>query len=104
MYIMCFTVNEDEVRLTASKEEQQQLLQQYKRMGHAKDVQILQLQNENEVVQEKCKLTLNSHTPIPQLLSHHYYNTSTVNCTYQQLSDLGLWILLTLVFKQTISL
>ena len=28
----------------------------------------------------------------------------TVNCTYQQLSDHGLWILLTLVFKQIISL
>ena len=171
--------------LTASKEDQQQLLQvveQWQRMGHARDVQISQLQNENELVQGKCKPTLNSHTPIPQLLctfvyslpfmttihfcsvdtltvsykqlqvssnedkqqlqdqitqlensllaqqlptssslsSHHQegshtqngemkenhitVSTSTVNCTYQQLSDHGLWILLTLVFKRIISL
>ena len=180
MYMMCFTVDKDEVRVTASKEEQQRLLQQYQRMGRARDVQISQLQNENELVQDKCKLTLNSHTPIPQLLCTFMYSlpimtiiyycpvdtltisyrqlqvssneekqqfqdqntqlesrlpaqqlptssslsdhhqegshaqngelrenhitiyTNTVNCTYQQLSDHGLWILLTLVFKQII--
>ena len=42
-------------KLIASKEEQQRVLQQYERMGCAKDVQISQLQNENELVQDKCK-------------------------------------------------
>ena len=44
--------------MTASKEEQQRLLQvveQWQRMDHARDVQISQLQNENELVQDKCK-------------------------------------------------
>ena len=44
-----------EAKLTASKEEQQRLLQQYERMSRARDVQISQLQNENELVQDKCK-------------------------------------------------
>ena len=49
--------------MTASKEEQQKLLQvveQWQKMGRARDVQISQLQNENELVQDKRKLTLNS--------------------------------------------
>ena len=44
--------------MTASKEEQQRLLQvveQWQRMGRARDVQISLLQNENELVQDKCK-------------------------------------------------
>ena len=46
-----------------------------------------------------------SHTQNSELKeSHITIYTSTVNCTYQQLSDHGLWILLTLVFKQIISL
>ena len=52
------TVGEDEVRFTASKEEQQRLLQvveQLQKIGHAKDVQISLLQNENELVQDKSK-------------------------------------------------
>ena len=40
--------------MTASEEEQQ-LLQQYQRMVGARDVRISQLQNENELVQDKCK-------------------------------------------------
>ena len=85
--------------LTASKEEQQRLLQvveQWQRMGHARDVQISQLQNENEIVQGKCKLTLNSHTPIPQLLctfmyslpimtTIHFCSVDTLTVSYQQL-------------------
>ena len=46
-----------EVRVTASKEEQQRLLQvveQYQGMGRVRDVQISQLQNENELVQARC--------------------------------------------------
>ena len=56
MYMMCVVTAE--VTLTASKEEQeeqQQRLQQYQRMGRARDVQISQLQKENELVQDKCK-------------------------------------------------
>ena len=52
------TADVDEVRLTAIKKEQQRLLQvveQWQRMGRARDVQISQLQNENELVQDKCK-------------------------------------------------
>ena len=46
-----------------------------------------------------------SHTQNGELKeSHITIYTSTVNCTYQQLSDHGLWILLTLVFKQIILL
>ena len=44
--------------MTATKEEQQRLVQvveQWQRMGRARDVQISQLQNENELVQDKCK-------------------------------------------------
>ena len=44
--------------MTASKEEQQRLLQvveQWQRMGRTRDVQISQLQNENELVRDKCK-------------------------------------------------
>ena len=44
--------------LSASKEEQQRLLQQYQRMGH---VQISQLQNENELVQDKCICNISLH-------------------------------------------
>ena len=48
------TAGEDDTKLTVSKE-QQQLLQQYQRMGRARDVQISQLQTGNELVQDKCK-------------------------------------------------
>ena len=44
---------EDEIRLTASKKEQQRLLQvveQWQRKCYARDVQISQLQNENDRV------------------------------------------------------
>ena len=44
-----------EAKLAASKEEQQQLLEQCQRMGHARDIQISQLQNENKLLQDKCK-------------------------------------------------
>ena len=47
-----------QTRLAARKEEHQQPLQaleQWQRMGRARDVQISQLQNENELVQNKCK-------------------------------------------------
>ena len=56
MYMMCcYTAGEDEVRLTASKKEQQLLVEQWKRMCYARAVQISQLWNENELVQDKCK-------------------------------------------------
>ena len=80
--MLVVSVGEDAVRLTASKEEQQWLLQQYQRMGPARDVQISQLQNENELVQDKRKLTLNSHTPISQLLCTFMYLSVTINCAY----------------------
>ena len=47
-----------ETRLAAKKEEHQQLLQtleQWRRMGRARDVQISQLRNENELVLDECK-------------------------------------------------
>ena len=71
--------------LTASKEEQQRLLQvveQWQRMGRARDVQISQLQNENELVQDKCKQTLNSHTSIPQLLCTFMYSLPIMTTMY----------------------
>ena len=85
--------------MTAFKEEQQRLLQvveQWQRMGRARDVQISQLQNENELVQDKCKLTLNSHTPISQLIRMFMYSlpimitiyycpVDTLTVSYQQL-------------------
>ena len=45
-------------KLTASKKEQQRLqssLEQWQRMGRARDQQMLKLKNENEVLQSKCK-------------------------------------------------
>ena len=66
--------SEHESRVTASKDEQQQLLHQYQKMVHARDVQISQLKKENELIQDKCELTLNSHIPIPQLLCTFMYS------------------------------
>ena len=69
-----------EARLTASKEEQQRLLQvvkQWQRMSHARDVQISQLQNENELVQDKCKLaSLEAYIPI-------HVNLLTINVLFR---------------------
>ena len=75
--------------MTASKEEQQQLLQaveQWQRMGRVRDVQISQLQIENDLVQDKCKLTLNSHTPILPIITTIYYcPVDTLTVSYRQL-------------------
>ena len=75
--------------MTASKEEQQRLVQvvgQWQKMGRARDVQISQLQNEKELVQDKCKLTLNSHTPIPQLLCTFMYSLPIMTTIIVQLT------------------
>ena len=58
--MMCcyiYTAGEDEVRLTASKKEQQLLVEllQLQRICYARAEQISQLWNENELVQDKCK-------------------------------------------------
>ena len=59
----CIVVICDEARLVASEEEQQRLLQiveQWKKMFHSREMEISQLQNENERlrVQNKCKLCI----------------------------------------------
>ena len=51
-------------------------------MGRARDVQILQLKNENELVQDKCRITLNSHIPIPQLLCMFMYSLPIMTTIY----------------------
>ena len=51
-------------------------------MGRARDAQISQLKNENELVQDKCTLTLNSHTPIPQLLCTFMYSLPIMTTIY----------------------
>ena len=62
--LLCIVVTcEYEARLAASEEEQQQLLQvveQWKKIFHSREMEISQLQNENEQlrVQDKCKLTI----------------------------------------------
>ena len=62
MYIYTNTLLDYEARLAASKEEQQRLLQgmeQHQRMSRARDTQISQLLNENEIMQNKCKQVIN---------------------------------------------
>ena len=62
--LLCIVVTcEYKTRLAASEEEQQRLLQvveQWKKMFHSREMEISQLQNENEQlrVQDKCKLTI----------------------------------------------
>ena len=59
LYVCTIMIGIDyETRLATNKMEQQRLLlvlEQWQRMGRARDVQISQLQNENELVQDKCK-------------------------------------------------
>ena len=68
-------------------EKQQWLLHQ--KISHGKDMQISKLQYSIEQMQGKCK--------------HVKLFTINYNCLSQQLSDHGLWLTSTLVFKQTIS-
>ena len=56
--VVCNVVTCDEARLAATEEEQQRLLQvveQWKKMFHARGMQISQSQNENKQLQDKCE-------------------------------------------------
>ena len=93
------TVSYQQLQISSNEEKQQ--LQD----------QITQLENSLPAKQLPTSSSLSdhhqegSHTQNGELKENHItIYTSTVNCTYQQLSDHGLWILLTLVFKQIISL
>ena len=84
----------------AANDEKQQLQDQITQLENSlSDRQLLTSSSLSDHHQEV------SHTQNGELKeSHITVYTSTVNFTYQQLSDHGVWTLLTLVFKQIISL
>ena len=89
----CIVVICDEARLVASEEEQQRLLQelgQWKKMFHAREMEMSWLQRESEqlCVQDKCNNNINYYWSSylnynnDQMLLH--YTVDTVSTSYQQ--------------------